>query len=263
MTTPVRVPPRQRLLHLREESARAVRASEQLVERSFNQARLVASLAIGVAIVGFFLVAQMRGQATFSSSLERQSDQNLAIIIEQLTGENNVLRSEVARLQMRLLEAGQASEDRTRVLNEATRELHAVAVMAGLEGASGPGVQVSVEDPDHVLLAQDFVRLVNELRSGGAEAIAINDTRVSATSGFRMSGGHPALDGTVLATPYEIVALGQPSNLAQSLTMPGGLKSTWTTFPGVTVTVTENKNLAVPPAHTREFVVGTPVEDIQ
>lgn len=250
-------------MHLRDESVKAMRASEQLVERSFNEARFMASLAIGLALVGFLLVAQMRGQATFSSSLERQSDQNLAIIIEQLTGENNMLRSEVARLQMRLLEAGQASEDRTRVLNEATRELHSVAVIAGLEAASGPGIAVTVEDPDHVLLAQDFVRLINDLRSGGAEAIAINHKRVSATSGFEVSRGHPTLDGTVLASPYEIVALGQPGNLAQSLTMPGGLKSTWTTFPGVTVAVTEENILTVPAADIREFVAGTPVEDAQ
>jgi uncharacterized protein YlxW (UPF0749 family) len=179
MGTPARVPSRDKLVQLRDESVKALQASENLVERSFNQARLVASLAAGLLLVGFLLVAQMRGQATFSGSLERQSDQNLAIIIEQLTAENNVLRSEVTRLQMRLLEAGQATEDRARLLNEATKELNAVSVVAGLEAASGPGVVVTIDDSERVLLAQDFVRLVHELRGGGAEAIAVNGVRVS------------------------------------------------------------------------------------
>lgn len=263
MGEPARSGHRERFVYLRDESVKAMRASEQLVERSFNEARLVASLAVGLLLVGFLLVAQMRGQATFSGSLERQSDQNLAIIIEQLTAENNLLRSEVARLEMRLLEAGQATEDRTRLLNEATREINAVGIMAGLEPATGPGIVVKVDDPERVLLPQDFVRMVHELRSGGAEAIAVNGVRVSATSGFTMRGGHIEIDGTALARGYEVIALGQPGNLAQALALPGGLKSTLATFPGVTVTVAEGDVLTVPAATSREFVAGTPVEDSQ
>lgn len=263
MGTPARIPSRDKLVHLRDESVKAFQASENLVERSFNQARLVASLAAGLLLVGFLLVAQMRGQATFSGSLERQSDQNLAIIIEQLTAENNVLRSEVARLQMRLLEAGQATEDSARLLNEATKELNAVSVVAGLEAASGPGVVVTITDPERVLLPQDFVRLVHELRGGGAEAIAVNGVRVSATSGFSGGGGRIVLDGTTLARGYEVIALGEPGNLTQSLELPGGLKSTLATFPGVTVDLAKSDDLSVPAAAARDFSVGTPVEEAQ
>lgn len=258
-----RVPSRDKLVYLRDESVKALQASENLVERSFNQARLVATLAAGLMLVGFLLVAQMRGQATYSGSLERQSDQNLAIIIEQLTAENTVLRTEVARLQMRLLEAGQATEDRARVLNEATKELNAVSVVAGLNAASGPGITITIDDPERVLLPQDFVRMIHELRAGGAEAIAVNGVRVSATSGFAGQGGRIELDGMALARGYEVIALGEPGNLAQSLALPGGLKSTLATFPGVVVTLTESDELSVPAAATREFVVGTPVEDAQ
>ncbi len=258
-----RVPSREKLVYLRDESVKALQASEKLVERSFNQARLVATLAAGLMLVGFLLVAQMRGQASYSGSLERQSDQNLAIIIEQLTAENTVLRTEVARVQMRLLEAGQATEDRARVLNEATKELNAVRVVAGLAGASGPGITITIDDPERVLLPQDFVRMIHELRAGGAEAIAINGVRVSATSGFSGQGGQIELDGMALARGYEVIALGEPGSLAQSLELPGGLKSTLVTFPGVVVTLARSEGLSVPAATTREFVVGTPAEDTQ
>jgi uncharacterized protein YlxW (UPF0749 family) len=258
-----RLKPKETLVHLREESAKRLSASERLVQRSFNQARLVASLAAGLLLVGFLLVAQMRGQASFSGSLERQSDQNLAIIIQQLTAENNVLRTEVARLQMRLLEAGRATEDRTKLLSEAARELNAVSMIAGLEQATGPGIVVRIEDPERVLLPQDFVRMVHELRGGGAEAIAINGVRVTATSGFTGGSGRIELDGMPLARAYEVIAIGDQGNLAQSLELPGGLKTTLSTFPGVAVEVASADELRVPAGRAVGYSVGTPVEDEQ
>ncbi|MBE0416241.1 MAG: DUF881 domain-containing protein [Coriobacteriia bacterium] len=248
---------------MRDESVKRLSASEKLVERSFNEARFVASLAVGLLLVGFLLVAQMRGQATFSGSLERQSDQNLAIIIQQLTAENNVLRTEVARLQMRLLEAGQATEDRTQLLNEAARELNSVSMMAGLEPAIGPGIAVRITDPERVLLPQDFVRVIHELRGGGAEAIAVNGVRVTATSGFAGRNGRIELDGTALARDYEVIALGEQGNLAQALELPGGLKTTLATFPGVTVEITKAEELTVPAGRTGGYSAGSPVEDDQ
>jgi uncharacterized protein YlxW (UPF0749 family) len=256
-----RLKPKDTLVHLREESVKRLSASERLVQHSFNQARLVASLAAGLLLVGFLLVAQMRGQATYSGSLERQSDQNLAIIIQQLTAENNVLRTEVARLQMRLLEAGQATEDRTQLLSEAARELNSVSMMAGLEPATGPGIVVRITDPERVLLPQDFVRVVHELRGGGAEAIAINGLRVTASSGFSGTNGRIELDGTTLARDYEVIALGDQGNLAQSLELPGGLKTTLVTFPGVTVEVASADELDVPAGRAGGYSVGVPVED--
>ncbi|HET6498377.1 MAG TPA: DUF881 domain-containing protein [Coriobacteriia bacterium] len=248
-------------MRLRDESARALHASEHLVVRSFNHARLVATLAAGLLLVGFLLVAQMRGQATLAGSLERQSDQDLAIIIEQLTAENNVLRGEVSLLESRLREAGRATEDRARLLNDAARELNALQAIAGLEPAVGPGIVVTISDPERVILPEDIVRVVHELRSGGAEALAVNGVRVTATSGVTMRDGRIELDGTPLAREFEVSAIGTPSDLAQALSLPGGLRSTLSTFPGVTVGVRESEELAVPAGTEHGFVLGVPVED--
>jgi len=257
-----RLPSRDKLVGFKDEAVKRLHASETMIGRSFNEVRLTASLAVGLLLVGFLLVAQMRGSATLSESLERQSDQNLAIIIQEIAVENNSLRSEVVRLQMRLLEAGKATEDRTQLLNEATKELNAVSLMAGLEPATGSGISVTITDPERVLLPQDFVRLVHELRTGGAEAIAVNGIRVTATSGFAGGNGQVVLDDVVLSRDYEIVAIGEPGNLAQALELPGGLRSTLSTFPGVDVTIVQEvDDLFVPAARHPEFEAGSPVED--
>ena len=255
------LPNRDTLVHLKDASVKGLHASERAVERSFNEARLTASLAVGLLLVGFLLVAQWRGAATFTHSLERQSDQNLAIIIQEIAGENNALRSEIVRIQMRLMEGGQESEDRSRVLNEAAKEMQAVRLVAGLDPVTGPGIIVSIRDPERVLLPQDFVRLVHELRAGGAEAIAVNGTRVSATSGFAGSDGSIRINNVVFSRVYEVSVVGNPSDLAQALELPGGLRSTLSTFPGVSVELDHAEEIRVPAVLQGEFEYAQKVEN--
>lgn len=258
---PHRPSTRETLVHLRDASVRGLHVSEKAVGRSINQARLTASLAVALLLVGFLLVAQWRGASTFTRSLDRQSDQNLAIIIQEITVENNALRAEIVRLQMRLMETGQASEDRARVLNEGAREMQSVRLLSGLDPAVGAGIVVTIRDPERVLLPQDFVRLIHELRAGGAEAIAVNGMRVSATSGFSGSDGNIRIDGAVSSRMFEVRVIGDTDNLAQALELPGGLQSTLSTFPGVSVEIERTDRTEVPAAGDNGFTYARKAGD--
>lgn len=252
--------PKETLIHLRDESIRRIVESEKAVERRFHEARLTLSLAAGVLLVGFLLVAQWRGNATLGTQLDRQSDQSLAIIIQQLTTENTSLRGEVMRLQVRILEAERETKDRGEVLNEAAKELNAIRVMSGLEPATGPGVTIRIEDQESVLLPQDFVALIHELRAGGAEAITVNGKRITARTGFSEENDRVALGNDPLSRGFVIQAIGEPTALAQSLTLPGGLKSTLSTFPGVSVDVENSDELVLAAAQDPGLSLGRPVE---
>jgi len=260
MVTPSPKRSRETLVHLRDESVRRLMAGEKAVERRFQEARFLAALAAGLFLAGFFLVAQWRGNATYERSLDRQSDQNLAIIIQEITAENSAIRNEIMSLEVRILSAEQETRSRTEVLNEAAKELNALRVMAGLEPATGPGIVVRISDPQDVLLPQDFVSLANELRSGGAEALAVNDVRVVSLSGFSGENTTIELDGTVLARDFEVAAIGDPANLEQALMLPGGLKSTLSTFPGVSVEIERAEELVVPAADDIRFEHAQPVD---
>lgn len=252
---------RQTLSHLKDVSMRGISVSEKVVERGFNEARLLASLAVGLMLVGFLLVAQWRGNASATESLEGQSDQNLAIIIEELTTQNMALRNDVARLEARVFDAERTTKDSSELLNEATREIAAIRAISGVDGVSGPGVEITINDPERVLLAQDFVALMNELRSGGAEAVAVNGVRVTGRTGFRGSDGSLTVGRTTVHAPYTVTAIGDPANLKQSLELPGGLESTFKTFPGVTVGVARADNIDLPAGADMAFVAGSPNEE--
>jgi uncharacterized protein YlxW (UPF0749 family) len=249
------------LVHLRDVSWQRIVDSEKAVERQFHEGRLMLSLAVGVMLVGFLLVAQWRGMVYYGAEFDRKSDQDLALVIQEISEENGALRDEVVRLEMRVVEARRESESEGAVLNEAAKELNGLRVVAGIERAVGPGVTVTVSDPDKVLLPEDFVAIVHELRAGGAEAIAVNGRRVLANSGFSGENGRVELDGAPLARDYYVVALGSPEELEQSLTLPGGIESVLEAVPGVEVDIEQDESLEVAAGEEGEFRLGEPVEE--
>ncbi|HEX9092871.1 MAG TPA: DUF881 domain-containing protein [Coriobacteriia bacterium] len=243
---------------IRSESLRAVRASEEAVGRGFDEARLRASLAISLVLVGFLLVAQWRGVHTTSASLEGQSDQSLAVIIGEVSAENNAMRDEILGLETRLLKADRDEQGRTDVLNQAAREIDNLNVAGGFEAARGPGVVLTVRDPAGTLQPRDLVVIEQELRAAGAEAVAVNGVRLQASTGFASRRGRLTAGGTELTGPLRFLAIGDAGNLRQALELPGGLKTTLTAFPEVGVSIQPSDELEVPAGPAARFLHGRP-----
>jgi uncharacterized protein YlxW (UPF0749 family) len=243
---------------IRDESLRAVRASEEAALRGFSEARLRASLAISLVLVGFLLVGQWRSVHTTSQSLEGQSDQSLAVIISEMSSENDTIRDEILRLETRLLQANSDEQGRAQVLDQAAREIEDLKVVAGFGAARGPGVVLTVKDPAGTLQARDLVTIEQELRAAGAEAVSVNGIRLQAMTGFAMRRGRLIAGGSDLTLPLTFTAIGDPANLKQALELPGGLKTTLAAFPDVTVRIQTGTQLDVPAGPSARFLHGKP-----
>jgi uncharacterized protein YlxW (UPF0749 family) len=144
---------------------------------------------------------------------ERQQD------TEALQKRADSLRSQVSKLRDTLL-AGSGAQTQ--------RDLEATV---GAGAVKGDGAVVTLSDgpvptdpvtgkpdtnPDHYLgrvLDTDLQVIANELWRDGAEAIAINGQRLTATSTIRTAGSAILVDFAPLNQPYQITAIG-PSDLA-------------------------------------------------
>ena len=104
--------------------------------------------------------------------------------------------------------------------------------MIGLSEVSGSGVIITVADSDvdaaSVLNSNDLLihdtdilKIVNELKNAGAEAIAINNQRVIFTTPIVCGGNIITINGERIGSPFEIKAIGSPEALA-NLSRPGG-----------------------------------------
>jgi len=120
-----------------------------------------------------------------------------------------------------LLSSSQRSEDAEEQARKRSDEL---AILAGSAGATGPGVAVTIDDPDEAVSANQLLDAVQELRDAGAEAIAINGTaRVVAQTYFLDDERSIVVGGREVKRPFVIEAIGDPATMSEAVVFRGGL----------------------------------------
>lgn len=97
--------------------------------------------------------------------------------------------------------------------------------LAGATDLQGEGIVITLDDrkildddqPAFMIHDIDILNIVNELCSAGAEAIAVNDERIIATSNISCSESAITVNNQPLTTPYIIKAIGPKTELEKAL----------------------------------------------
>jgi uncharacterized protein YlxW (UPF0749 family) len=138
------------------------------------------------------------------------ANERLATQIDELTETRDDLLSSTRRTEGAEKEARERSEQ--------------LAILAGSAGASGPGVEVTIDDPDEAVSANHLLDAVQELRDAGAEAIVINGTaRVVAQTYFLDDERAVVIGGREVQRPFVIEAIGDPDTMSEAVKFRGGL----------------------------------------
>ena len=129
-------------------------------------------------------------------------------------------------------------------------------ILAGSTEVEGQGIEIVLddsniakkanEDPNlYILHDEDLLRVLNELRAAGAEAISLNDQRIVAMSEVRCAGPTISVNNVRSAPPYVIKAIGAPKTLTSALRLRGGVAETFE-FWGIQVKIKTVENLKIP-----------------
>ena len=207
-------------------------------------------------LLGFLVVAQLNTQAA-DQGLVTLSVQELTELVANVTTRNNQLREEIRSLERQRENVETAVERGDTSAVQIRTDLRRVLGWSGALGVSGAGVRVDVEG----LLPGDAVeQLLNELRNAGAEAIAIGTIRVVPGVVVSVPADSLVLSGIPLASPVEILAIGQPESLAGSLARAGGpIAQLAARYPDVAITVNGSDFVSVPPTDRNLYpVLGSP-----
>lgn len=191
------------------------------------------SIALVSVILGFMLAVQFKTTSANPNNLSAMRAQDLTLQLDKVTKERDALADEVASLRDKLSQASKHDQ----AMQVISQELKTANILAGLEPVKGPGVIVALTDSSQPLVPsdnpnlylvhdQDLLTVVNELRSGGAEAIAINEQRLVSNSEIRCAGTTILVNTTKIAPPFVIKAIGDPSVLESSLRIKGGYLET-------------------------------------
>ena len=202
------------------------------------------AIALVSCILGFMVVTQYKmTQDNIEENIRLQRAGDLAVQLREAQSERDALLKQIETLKQ----------------NGTTTDVKVdeqLMMRAALTNVKGSGVSVLIEDslkpiqsgenPNlFVIHDEDILRIVNELRAGGAEAIAINDQRLIGTSEIRCSGPTITVNGKVFVAPFVVKAIGDPKTLNSALTMRGGVVDSLKHW-GIKVTIKEENEIAIP-----------------
>jgi|SRR4051794_16213657 uncharacterized protein YlxW (UPF0749 family) len=194
-------------------------AVKTALTRRPNRAQwVVALLLFGL---GFGVAVQVSTTQEDALASARTSD--LVRILDDLSAERDRLATEQQQLQSSLADL-ESGADRARAARQATQErIQNLKILAGTVSVHGPGVVVSISDPNAMLDSSDLLDAVQELRDAGAEAISIDGVRVIGSTAIVDTPDGITVGGEVVRPGYEIRAIGSSDTLEAGMSFPGGV----------------------------------------
>lgn len=135
----------------------------------------------------------------------------------------------------KLIEEKEAQYERLRVVtNKEVKdmlldELESMKLFAGFSSVKGPGLSIIMKDSNmkegldsdlEVIHDADVLRILNDLKTAGAEAISVNGQRVLSFSEIKCGGPIIRVNGKSMGAPFVIKAIGNPKLLKASVSAP-------------------------------------------
>jgi uncharacterized protein YlxW (UPF0749 family) len=214
--------------------------------------RAAALIGVLTAMLGFAIAVQVRANSQ-SDSLSNLREDDLIGILDNQNARSDRLRQQITELEKTLRRLQDSGDRNAAAKQQAEQDAAALGVLLGTLPATGPGVKLTITDPEHKLGAEDLLDVIEELRGAGAEAIQFGSVRVSTSTAFTTSGDAVAVDGTVLSAPYTVFAIGDPKTIDTALSIPGGVAAATRTAGGdlvvderEVVTISVTRSLSTP-----------------
>ena len=169
---------------------------------------------------------------TNSTSSKNYEENNLRAELLKYKEKYDNLIKETEKVDAQLQEQIESATKNNSELEEAKNQINDGNKMIGLTEVTGPGIIITLADSeidstsvlnssDLLIHDIDLLKVVNELKNAGAEAISINNQRVILTTPIICGGNIININGEKIGSPFEIKAIGSPEALA-NLSRPGG-----------------------------------------
>lgn len=211
------------------------------------------SIMIVCLIVGIMLSIQFRTTESYDPQLRESRTEDLSNKLNTITSERDALANEVVSLREKLTHLNNNDQ----AIADLQSELKNSNTAAGLLPVQGPGIIVTLNDssrnvqpgenPNYLLVHDnDLLTIVNEMKASGAEAISINDERITAMSEIRCAGTTILVNWNKIAPPFIIRATGDSALLESGLSIKGGYLETLKVVYGIEVQLQKSEKVEIP-----------------
>jgi uncharacterized protein YlxW (UPF0749 family) len=200
-------------------------------------------------VLGFALATQV--QQTQQQGLEQLREDELVRILDDVSQDAARLGNDARALEAtrdRLLSGADSSAEALRAAQE---RLDTLGILAGTAPAEGPGMVLTIDDPQSKVTAALLLDTLQELRDAGAEAVQIGNVRVVASTYFTDATDGIEISGQRVSPPYVVRAIGDSATMASAMDIPGGVNESVRRL-GATPTVEQRDTVSITALHTLE-----------
>jgi uncharacterized protein YlxW (UPF0749 family) len=192
------------------------------------------------ALLGFMLTYQFKllsaEEMRFKSGSQYTSTTEITAEIEQLKKQKEEIEKKNNELVSQLMKYERAATDRSELTKEIKKQLDDARILLGITDVQGSGVILYLTPKDSVFSSttsgfyateEELFYIVNELNFAGAEAVSINDKRITSQSGIKGSSSTTdiLINGDKVSPHERIVikAIGDKVKLDSALNFIGTL----------------------------------------
>ena len=192
-------------------------------------------LFLGTILIGFFIVINIDINNTNSFFKMNSKEYKNAIEernklydeITALSEDNYDLLKKISQLNV------DDNKDNQKVIKHMKEQLDIYSLLSGVDATKGSGIILTINDGDYnihtdsqdevngkTLHSADAALILNELRTAGAEAIAINNYRVLNTTGLVCAWAFIRFEengNDMEGAPFKFYAIGDPDQLEAAL----------------------------------------------
>lgn len=206
-------------------------------------------------LIGLLITIQSRVISGSFLYVSPKTIQDYKVSIDNQHKENESIQVAIQDKKEQLEQYLESPEKGEEIVKSAEKELTELKMMSGVMDVYGDGIIIVLddgtrelfpgEDPlDIIVHDVDILKIINELRLAGAEAISINGQRVINTTEINCSGHSIRINNQFFAQPFFIKAIGNPNMMEAAIMSPGGYGELLLTY-GLIVDVDKVINLRI------------------
>jgi uncharacterized protein YlxW (UPF0749 family) len=208
-------------------------------------------------LIGILLVGQLRSQAR-PTEINSLPAQELSQLVDTLSERNRGDSLALADLRETLREYGVAGSQGQSALDVSREDLRRITAFGGLAAVEGQGIVLDVQGALDAIALND---LLNELRNAGAEALAVDEVRITHRSVAVQGPTSLLIDGVEIGSSFQLQAIGSPDGLLSTIERPGGIIAQLQQFIDASIVARQSDEIALPATlNSLEPQVAQPVE---
>ncbi len=223
-----------------------------------NKKQICITLGIMCFILTFAICIQIRTINTANSTASQTlTDNGLRDEVLKWKEKYDNAYEELKKSEKTLEEVRQKATKNDDSSSKKEEELKINNTLLGLTNVKGSGIIIKLQDANEndslatsdniskkLIHNGDLLAVVNELKNAGAEAIEINNQRITNTSSITCEGNVTKINGEKIGSPFEIKAIGSQGLLYGQLTRPGSYLSLMSDD-GIIVEVSKSDDISI------------------